>query len=54
MIASIHSIDFTQNNKYIVSREYLNVKIWDITNTNKPIHNICIQDNIKTKLINLF
>lgn len=43
-----------QNGKYIVSREYLNVKIWDMNNTKKPLHNICVQESLKSKLVNLF
>jgi serine/threonine-protein phosphatase 2A regulatory subunit B len=54
LISSIHSINFTKNNKYLISRDYLNIKIWDLNNTKKPIHNICIEDNLKTKLVNLF
>ena len=42
------------NCKYIVSREYLSIKIWDITNTRKPVHSICVQDSLKSKLVNLF
>jgi serine/threonine-protein phosphatase 2A regulatory subunit B len=54
IIATVGSIDFTQNGKYVVSREYLNVKIWDLTNTKKPLHNVCVQDTLKSKLVNLF
>lgn len=28
--------------------------MWDITNTKKPIQNICVQDSLKSKLVNLF
>jgi serine/threonine-protein phosphatase 2A regulatory subunit B len=54
IIATVGSIDFTQNGRYVVSREYLNVKIWDLANTRKPLHNICVQETLKSKLVNLF
>jgi len=31
------------NNKYIVGRDYLSIKIWDITKTDKPVLSITIQ-----------
>lgn len=54
MIASVTSVEFMQNCKYIISREYLNIKIWDITNPKKPMYNICIQQELKSNLVNLF
>lgn len=43
IIATVGDVNFTENGKYMISREYLNVKIWDMTNTKKPLHNICVQ-----------
>lgn len=54
MVSSVGSTEFAQNGKYIISREYLNVKIWDISQTRKPLLNICTQDSLKSKLVELF
>jgi len=54
MVASVGGIDFTNNGRYIISREYMNVKVWDIASTKTPIQNICIQESLKSKLVNLF
>lgn len=43
MISSYSSINFLNNNKYIVGRDYLTVKVWDISKTDKPITSITIQ-----------
>jgi WD40 repeat protein len=32
----------------------LSVKVWDITNTKKPVLSICVQESLKSKLVNLF
>lgn len=50
MISSYSSLDFLSNNKYIVCRDFLTVKIWDICKTNKPIACVTVQDSLKTKL----
>jgi len=43
MISSYSSLSFMNNNKYIVGRDYLSIKIWDITKTDKPVSSITIQ-----------
>ena len=43
LISNISSATFTQNCKYIVSRDYLTVKIWDVCNTKKPVNCIMLQ-----------
>lgn len=43
MISCYSSADFTKNAKYLVSRDFLTVKIWDICNTKKPINTIVVQ-----------
>lgn len=43
MISSYSSVDFTKNGKYILSRDYLTVKVWDICNAKKPVTSITVQ-----------
>lgn len=48
--SSISDIKFSPNGRYIASRDYLTVKIWDINMNNKPIKTINIHDNLKERL----
>lgn len=41
-VSSISSATFTKNGKYLISRDCLSVKIWDIAVPNKPITSILI------------
>lgn len=43
LISNISSASFTKNSKYIVSRDYLTVKIWDVCNPKKPLNTIMLQ-----------
>lgn len=54
MISCISSADFLPNSRYVIAREYLNIKIWDMANTRKPLLNVCVNDSIKSQLCQLF
>ncbi len=54
MISSYSSIQFTNNNKHIIARDYLSIKVWDISKADKPISSIPIQESIKSKLCDIF
>ena len=43
MISSYSSADFLKGGKYLVSRDFLTVKIWDVCNTKKPVNTIPVQ-----------
>jgi serine/threonine-protein phosphatase 2A regulatory subunit B len=43
MISSYSSADFIKGGQYLVSRDFLTVKIWDICNTKKPVTIIPVQ-----------
>ncbi len=43
MISSYSSINFMNNSKYIIGRDYLSVKVWDISKPDKPIVSITVQ-----------
>lgn len=48
--SSISDIKFSPNGRYIASRDYLTVKIWDINMNNKPLKTINIHENLKDRL----
>jgi len=50
MLSSYSSGDFSKQGKYIVCRDYLSVKVWDICNTKKPVTNVVLYDGFKSKL----
>ena len=54
MISCISSADFLPTSRYVIAREYLNIKIWDMANTRKPLLNVCVNDMIKSQLCELF
>jgi serine/threonine-protein phosphatase 2A regulatory subunit B len=37
IVTSISDACFSRNGKYIFSRDFLTVKVWDIAMTNKPV-----------------
>lgn len=54
MVSSYSSAELMKGGKYLVSRDYLTVKIWDICNTKKPISVITVQESVKAKLCEMF
>ncbi|RCI04108.1 protein phosphatase 2A regulatory subunit cdc55 [Rhizopus stolonifer] len=54
IISSISDVKFSQDGRYILSRDYLTLKIWDINMENKPIRTINIHDNLRPKLCDLY
>ncbi|GAA5812009.1 Protein phosphatase PP2A regulatory subunit B [Mucor flavus] len=54
IISSISDVKFSQDGRYILSRDYLTLKIWDINMENKPIRTINIHDNLRSKLCDLY
>jgi len=50
MISSYSSANFIKNGKYIISRDFLTVKVWDICNAKKPVTTVTVQEGIKNKL----
>lgn len=54
MISSYSGGEFLRNGKYIATRDFLTVKIWDLCNAKKPLQNIVIQEGVKGKLCEMF
>lgn len=50
LLSSFTSAEFTNGGKYIVSRDYLTVKIWDVCNNKKPVTSVSLNDGFKGKL----
>lgn len=54
IVASISDASFTKDGRYIVSRDYLTLKIWDINMERRPVEVININDNLKSMLSELY
>ena len=54
MISGYSSAIFSPNSKFVISRDCLTVKIWDICNAAKPINTIMVQETLKSKLCDMF
>ncbi|KAL1918439.1 uncharacterized protein VTP21DRAFT_3099 [Calcarisporiella thermophila] len=54
IISSISDIKFSADGRYILSRDYMTLKIWDINMENKPVTTINIHDHLRPKLCDLY
>ncbi|CAO3594565.1 unnamed protein product [Absidia cylindrospora] len=54
IISSVSDINFSHDGRYILSRDYLTLKVWDINMDNKPVQTINIHDQMRSKLCDLY
>jgi len=54
IISSVSDIKFSADGQYIISRDYLSLKVWDIKMSNKPVKKIDIHDYLRPKLCDLY
>jgi len=54
IISSISDIKFSHDGRYIISRDYLTLKLWDLNMESKPIKVFRIHDYLKSKLCDLY
>jgi len=54
IISSISDVKFSQDGRYILSRDYLTLKIWDVNMDTRPIKTINIHDHLRGKLCDLY
>jgi len=54
IISSISDIKFTRDGRYIVARDYLTLKVWDVNMEAKPVRVIPIHDHLRAKLCDLY
>ena len=54
IISSISDVKFSKDGRYILSRDYLTLKIWDIAMENKPVKTINIHEHLRSKLCDLY
>ncbi|KAG9001467.1 protein phosphatase 2A regulatory subunit cdc55 [Tulasnella sp. JGI-2019a] len=54
IISSISDVCFSRDGRYILARDYLSLKIWDVNMESKPIKTINIHDHLRGKLCDLY
>ncbi|ORX87268.1 protein phosphatase 2A regulatory subunit PR55 [Basidiobolus meristosporus CBS 931.73] len=54
IISSISDVKFSNDGRYIISRDYLTLKIWDINMDSKPVETINVHDYLRSKLCDLY
>ncbi|CAO3646874.1 unnamed protein product [Cunninghamella blakesleeana] len=54
IISSVSDVRFSQDGRYILSRDYLGLKIWDINMSNRPVQTIQIHDHLRNRLCDLY
>lgn len=54
IISSISDVRFSSDGRYILSRDYLTVKIWDVNMENKPVKTIPIHEHLRPRLCDTY
>ena len=55
IVASIADVKFAgSEGRYVVSRDYLSVKVWDVAMESRPVHTINVHDYLKVHLADLY
>ncbi|EGD80253.1 Ppp2r2a protein [Salpingoeca rosetta] len=54
ILSSIADVKFSPDGKYIMSRDYLTLKIWDVAMESRPVQEFSLHDFLKPKLCDLY
>uniref|UniRef100_A0A8D3E9P9 Serine/threonine-protein phosphatase 2A 55 kDa regulatory subunit B n=1 Tax=Scophthalmus maximus TaxID=52904 RepID=A0A8D3E9P9_SCOMX len=54
IISSISDVKFSHNGRYLMTRDYLTVKVWDLQMENKPLETYQVHDYLRGKLCSLY
>lgn len=54
IISSISDVQFARDGRYILSRDYLTLKIWDVNMEKMPVKTINMHDVLRNKLCDLY
>lgn len=54
IISSISDVRFSHDGRYILSRDYLTVKIWDVTMERQPVKTIPIHEHLRPRLCDTY
>ncbi|EDV22961.1 uncharacterized protein TRIADDRAFT_50614 [Trichoplax adhaerens] len=54
IIASISDVKFSHNGRYMISRDYLTVKVWDLHMDSKPVETYYVHEYLRNRLCSLY
>merc|ERR1712083_330019 len=54
IISSISDVKFSNSGRYMISRDYLSVKVWDLHMETKPIETYTVHEYLRSKLCSLY
>lgn len=54
LISSISDLTFSHDGRYFVTRDYMNMKLWDLNMESQPVLVVPVHDTIKPKLCDLY
>lgn len=54
IISSISDVKFSNNGRYMISRDYLSVKVWDLHMDTKPVECYHVHEYLRSKLCSLY
>ena len=54
IISSISDVKFSHNGRYMVTRDYLSIKVWDLLMETKPIETYQVHEYLRSKLCSLY
>ncbi|XP_060621121.2 serine/threonine-protein phosphatase 2A 55 kDa regulatory subunit B beta isoform isoform X1 [Anolis sagrei] len=54
IISSISDVKFSHSGRFIMTRDYLTVKVWDLNMENRPIETYQVHDYLRSKLCSLY
>ncbi|KAG9334849.1 hypothetical protein JZ751_006418, partial [Albula glossodonta] len=54
IISSISDVKFSHSGRYLMTRDYLTVKVWDLNMESKPLETYQVHDYLRSKLCSLY
>ena len=54
IISSISGIKFSNSGRYLISRDYLSVKVWDLNMDTRPVETYEVHEYLRAKLCSLY
>ncbi|XP_022097672.1 serine/threonine-protein phosphatase 2A 55 kDa regulatory subunit B delta isoform-like [Acanthaster planci] len=54
IISSISDVRFSHSGRYMISRDYLSVKVWDVLMDTKPVETFPVHEYLRSKLCSLY
>eukprot|EP00798_Chlamydomonas_sp_ICE-L_P028256 gene28256-31361_t len=54
IIASISNISFSNDGRYILSRDYMTLKLWDLNKENAPVATYNVHEQLRARLCDLY